>query len=511
MSQTEAVLLLAFVTLVCGTVSLFRYPPGRKDLTQAALPKPPALLTLLFSGIAFLGVFAWWGYPPDLGKIHSWEHFHYYLGTKYFDELGYSGLYNCALRADLESDAPTKFPGGQMRDLGSNTFISYPTALGYSQRCRDKFSDERWKDFGIDVGWFKVRMKERWLSAFHDHGYNPSPWWIWVAKWILPSGSASDDALKQIARWDLMLMVALWSCLFLSFDLRAVCFAAVFWGVNPLANGSWTAGAYLRHDWLFALVVSVLALSRRRYYIGGAALAYAVCSRIFPVLLLFGLLCSRSKSGSQDKKWGYCGGFLSPEVIRTSVGFGLTVGFLGAVSVSSFGPQSWLEFFANTEKHVNTRGGNLVGVGHVVDHLVQCSSPQYQKGALCEPPERLDETPNGWVRRTVSLGLGVLFFAWLAWRSAQLSLVETVCLSALALPLMLSPGSYYYELLLLPALASARFPKVGLLLIALVSILIMVAATVSPPNKVYLAASVIITQAVALVPLLLLRIQSRET
>ena len=66
-------------------------------------------------GMAFsLGVLAfacWW----NLGAfhfghryVHTPEFFHYYLGAKYFDELGYTRLYDCAAAVEVEHGRGTE-------------------------------------------------------------------------------------------------------------------------------------------------------------------------------------------------------------------------------------------------------------------------------------------------------------------------------------------------------------------------------------------------------------------
>ncbi len=499
MSQLEVSLLLCCTTVLCGVLSLWWYPRGKGDLSPASPRRKTVISSGIFSILGLFGVVMWWGFPPDFKRLHTWEFFHYYLGTKYFEEVGYSGLYNCAYRYSVESDSGQPEADRVIRNLEKNTLVSSVEALRASEVCRSKFTQQRWNDFSYDVGWFQKEMGERWNTVFHDHGFNPSPWWIWVAKRILPDGAVSHEKLAKIVRWDFALIASIWLLLFLFVDLRSVCFAAVVWGVNPLADGSWTAGTYLRHDWLTACVVAIIALSRQQNMLAGSLLTYATCSRIFPVVL-FGGVVLHFLAVMKGK----------PSPLRHHMSIilsaALTLAVIFTVTSASFGVSAWRDFLDNTSKHVATRGGNLVGVGHVVDHVVQCSNPNYVKDGVCDPPERIDETSHGWIKKVVSLSLTILFLVWSAWRCNQLSLVESVALSSLCLPLALSPSSYYFEFLIIPALLSVRFPKVGIALVALIGILELVVISVSPPNKVYLVASVLMAQLIALVPLLIGRI-----
>ena len=54
--------------------------------------------------------------------VHPTEFYHYYLGTKYFDELGYYGLYQAATVAEYEL-APSEFrPEETIRHLRRPAF-----------------------------------------------------------------------------------------------------------------------------------------------------------------------------------------------------------------------------------------------------------------------------------------------------------------------------------------------------------------------------------------------------
>ena len=53
------------------------------------------MVTAALALIATLGLAAYfeWGRFPR-GYVHHWDMYHYYMGSKYFDEVGYEGLYD---------------------------------------------------------------------------------------------------------------------------------------------------------------------------------------------------------------------------------------------------------------------------------------------------------------------------------------------------------------------------------------------------------------------------------
>lgn len=532
MSSTEGTLILTLGTLVLYIASLlFKRPPA---FLPAIIVK--VVSSIVWAGVAFAGVSSWWGLPPDTSKLHLWDLYHYYVGTKYFEELRYTGLYNCSLRAELElkERAPTDTPGvttggGEptgaedkpraVRDLASNTFASQEESIARSDGCFSRFSSNRWQAFTYDISWFKSRMGERWKTVFHDHGYNPSPWWVFVATLALPEGPVSEPVLRRIVALDIALIAIMWGVLLITFEPKVVAVAAVFWGTNPLANGTWTAGGYLRHDWILAAVCAVALLSRVRLsaqatqsraailpLVGaGILLGYAISVRIFPVVLILGLLCARAPS----QRW--LRGICQKPIRLIALGAIVTGAVCVSISAAQFGGSVWSEFRDNTRKHVGSRSGNLVGVSHVVDHYVQCQIVGTSESGVCNPPELLSESPLGWVGKIIGLICAAAFFTWLIWIAPSLTLSEITVAASLALPLLTSPSSYYLEILMLATLMCGAFPAVGVVVLSLVAVLQLIASAVTPPNKIYLVASVMLVQAVVLIVALVRKRERSDT
>ena len=115
--------------------------------------------------LLLLGVLAglsWWNFFEfhhirDPGPIQQVRHahlrdaFHYYVGAKYFRELGYTRLYECVAIADLDVELKFNVARRLTRDLATND-IGRPTAVVKDPtRCTAHFSDERWSMFKRDI------------------------------------------------------------------------------------------------------------------------------------------------------------------------------------------------------------------------------------------------------------------------------------------------------------------------------------------------------------------------
>src|ERR1700722_3678482 len=116
--------------------------------------------------------------------FHFHEFFHYYLGAKYFRDLGYEGLYDCTALADQQN----------ARDLGQRGHVgdwvrdlddvlkdkSFDDAIA---RCQteyvDKMSPARWNTFRADLRELQTIVPDEWWSdVVYDAGFNPPPSWV---------------------------------------------------------------------------------------------------------------------------------------------------------------------------------------------------------------------------------------------------------------------------------------------------------------------------------------------
>jgi len=128
--------------------------------------------------------------------VHELEHMHYVLGSKYFPELGYDGLYVASAAAQHES-APTRPIQPFVRDLtkrmrGESTQLTNP----HMREVVARFGPERWKSFVSDHQYFLDQVQDDEVAAFRmDHGYNATPPWTFLARVIAGQLSVSSQHL----------------------------------------------------------------------------------------------------------------------------------------------------------------------------------------------------------------------------------------------------------------------------------------------------------------------------
>src|SRR5262249_46933534 len=114
----------------------------------------------LLGALGALAAACWWNlgsfHHPGFG--HASETYHYLVGAKYFPELGYANLYRCTAIADAESGRRAEVEGRYARDLDTHLLVPAAELLREPERCKERFSPERWRAFRRDVAAFRGRL-----------------------------------------------------------------------------------------------------------------------------------------------------------------------------------------------------------------------------------------------------------------------------------------------------------------------------------------------------------------
>lgn len=372
------------------------------------------------------------------------DNFHYYVGSKYFPELGYFGLYECGITALAERGV--RVPGGprpRVRDLRSMKLQPASFARKQGADCRERFAPERWQAFTRDVGFFVEKWPPHIRNAvWADHGYHPSPVWTWIGGAVAdvaPTDSAG--AIRVLLRTDRVLVAVTLVVVTWAFGLEVGCLAAILWGTGHLWRYTWVGDAFLRHLWWIATFLGLCALRRGATAAGGVGLATAASLRIFPGAFGVAWLAGWARSTLQGRS--------SPrQLVRFAAGAGVAVIALFSLALLSIGQgvAPIPEFTAKISEFASVSSTNKMGLG-VVAHRLFTDMPA-AAGAL---------------RVAAVLGLAALF-----WRGLRDALPwEATALGFTMIPFVTDPTNYYYSFFVMGAVLAARRPLIGAILLAI--------------------------------------------
>jgi hypothetical protein len=316
----------------------------------------------LLAGAGIVAALCWWDFfrfqverdIPALRWVSFTDSFHYYAGPKYFAELGYVHLYECAALAEQQLGAGATVARRTYRDLASNEFVTGRELLGAARSCPERFSPERWQLFVHDVDWFRRRVPH-WEATLQDWGYNATPAWNALGSLLAGSGPVSEQRLAWLTLLDVPLLLAMWGLVAWAFGWRTACVALIFWGTHQPNAYLWTGGSILRQEWLFASVAGVCLLRRRKPLAAGAAIAYATSLSIFPGFLAAGIGARAVAQWASERRLA-----LSQEQRRLLLGAVLALAIvLPAAALGGAGASAWLAFVANSRADSQPSPNNM--------------------------------------------------------------------------------------------------------------------------------------------------------
>jgi hypothetical protein len=351
------------------------------ELRRKAMHRPVAerwkkVVGVALALAAFFAYFNGFRNGYDKG-YHRHELYHYYLGAKYFHEMGYDALYRCTVVAQSELGVYThvdedtgksfkidmgkevKHPDRKVRNLGQdNLLVPAKRFLENPDECKRGFtSPERWEAFKKDIAFFRAVSGQDYFNKMQgDHGFNPPPVWTIAGKVFSELVPATTKGMQTLAMLDMLLWFGMFAALWWAFGWRVSTVAAIFWGCQSSAPMLWTCGAFLRQDWLFFLVLSVCFVRKRYFALGAAALVYSAMLRIFPGLLVVGWLGVAGWQLVKHKR-------LTKPQLRMLAGGTLAAAVLIPASIYVCGKDAYPQFYVHTLKvHDQTPLTNHMGL-----------------------------------------------------------------------------------------------------------------------------------------------------
>lgn len=246
----------------------------------------------LMVAFGILGVFGYFnfGHLHFGGFVHVWDTYHYYIGSKYFAEVGYERMYDCAAVVDAENGRLAEVQRRNHTDLRTNLITPTREVIeNADQICKQYFTPERWAEYTKDINSIHAMVNEtRWKEIHVDHGYNATPVWTLAGQFFANLVPATSDGLIKVNLLDPIYIFLTMLMVWWAFGARGFAMAGIVLGCNFPNRYYWTGGAFLRHDWLFYLVASVCLLKKEKPFLGGLSFSYAVLLRLFPGLAAIG-------------------------------------------------------------------------------------------------------------------------------------------------------------------------------------------------------------------------------
>ena len=425
------------------------------------------MLTLLVSSMTYVNFFSF-----HFGNfIHGWDTFHYYVGSKYFKELGYSRLYECVAVADSEDPKwRRRVELRKVTNLRTNALETTKEILAHPEECTKHFTAARWQEFKRDNEYFRGReTPKRWDDTSTDHGYNATPVWNLMGSLLANTAPASHTHLFLLNLLDPlyylgMILLSVWA-----FGWRVTAVAMAVFATNFPSRFYWTGGAFLRWDWLFFTAATVCFLKKKMPLAAGLSLGYAALLRVFPGFLVVGPVLGFGMHLYQSRKL-FPLTDLSKFYLRFFLGGILAVAVLVPASfATSNGIESYKEFVNNSIKHKETPLTNYMGLRTVVAYRPDEVGHLMRDNTKTDPwsgwkKARIDGYHNA-MPFYVAIALGFLVLIALATRKAEPWMAAAFGIAFI--PIAAELTCYYYAFIIGIAYLHEKDEDVGIVLLAL--------------------------------------------
>lgn len=439
---------VAFVAVLRDCFSPPRHPPHR-GVVLGVLS-----VCAVGSFLAFYNL----GHPQfyDEGR-QTWTFGHfldlrqYYPTAKYFDELGYRGIYEADALAYAEEKGLRL---DQIDRLGMRDLHGFGDSIVAHEReridaRRELFSEERWREYRADARYFRGAMGERgYLETLRDYGGNATPVWMGIAHLLFNAVPPSNLAFTLTGLIDTALLLLALGAIAWTFGVRSALVCAVIFGANDfIMYGTNWGGATLRHDWLAYLGFGAVALRREKWFFGGALIGFSVMIRAFPLLAVLGIAVPLgwwiAEYAWKRRRLPRLRVLLQNNVasVRVLAGAALAMAILFVFSLLILPEDSWREWYSKVtqlqaEPHPATAGWRtlLGGSTHEQSAVLRSRLPVF-----------------------IGVLVGYLGLAIVAARRKRPE--EAALLGLMLLPVVFTPAIYYIHVLFLfPLVVSERRP-----------------------------------------------------
>ena len=288
-------------------------------------------------------------------RVRVWNIYHYYLGSKYFGELGYDQLYAATLAADtlvapaLADDKPTLSFVHHTRDMETYRLVPRRQAIANL----DPRIDRRLLiDLHSDLRPLLPLADEKtWRLIVSDLGYNPAPAWPVIGKPLARAIPTDSPAFLWLINLDIPLFVAILIACLWAWGPRATAVMVLYISLVGF-NKVRLTGGLLQYDWLASLLIGVALWRRGWTATGGAVLSWGAMTRVFPGFFVFPALAALAWRVVRRRPLG-----LSHPPMRFLVAFTVACSVWFALShTTGRGMNTWPEWVQAIRHHSKLHG-----------------------------------------------------------------------------------------------------------------------------------------------------------
>jgi len=399
------------------------------------------LLAFLMLALCFTTTLNYGRYGTKLiaDRIDVYDVIHYYLGPKYFDELGYMDLYPACILADREAGTHFKPdpPTYQAETAAGYEVRPFRDALVRGEEVKARFTPERWAQFSHDFVTlqrdFYGLERDYWYQLINDHGFNGTPGWTGYAAPLV--NLVEVEQVKLICYVDIGLLLVALGVAWWAFGGWSTSFVYLFLLTTYSTRWPTISWSILRYDYIAALVIATALVKKGRPLLAGIFAGHAAAMRLFPATWFLGPGVEGAWQLVRHRR-------LSRYAILFFVGAGLWIAALQVNFAERFGFDEVVTHWKGMNEHMEPANLSSRRVGFAIALAY--------RGEVKEPWsfKRIDRVERQEPVRKV-LGLGIVLL--LAWALRKAERAESFAMGFIAF-FALTTSSYYYYVVRAPLL-----------------------------------------------------------
>jgi hypothetical protein len=381
--------------------------------------------------------YARWGFESTFERVDSYDLIHYYLNSKYFDELGYYDLYPCIILADKEADGWFQDPGpvymAQDAEGHQPKPIAHAVVHGRAVRA-ERFTPERWDAFAHDALHLQREIKpgfpgnaRLWREMIQDHGFNGTPAWLLLAEPL--ANAVPVESIKLLAYVDLALMAAGIALVGWAFGSTTAWWTVLWLAITYSMRWPYLPWVFLRYDWVFALMATTAFLKKGHPLVAGLLAGWATTLRFFPAMWMWGPF-SKGVGGLVRKK-------VHRQLLVMAGGFVVAAMVVESAAIVRVGTEQVEVHFENMIDHnsPDQLSSRRIGLALALTH------PLTEK-----PPNLLTRERRKTIgeQKPLRFGLGLILMVAMGWGMRRLRDEEAFAFGFLPFFLLTTASYYYY-------------------------------------------------------------------
>ncbi|MCB9763029.1 MAG: hypothetical protein H6739_24730 [Alphaproteobacteria bacterium] len=284
-------------------------------------------------------------------RVDTYDLCHYYLNAKYFDELGYFGLYPAIVLADMEEGPRYKrqtpyFQAQNEDDYYFVDFGAFAQDAAWHGRIRAAFGEAGWLQFKHDFITLQRGMtgfsQSTWSQMLVDHGFNGAPSWVLLAQPL--AEAVPVEWVKALGYLDVLWLAVAVGVTAWAFGGVTAQLLVVFLLTSYSTRWPTLSWAFGRYDYVSLLIIAVGLVKKGRYAWGGAAVGMSTAFRIFPAVWLWGPAFKGAWQLLVERR-------LNRRLVTLAAGFFGMLLALNAGVAARYGPEAVETHFENLFAH----------------------------------------------------------------------------------------------------------------------------------------------------------------